>query len=1076
VRRRMGGSGVRRQSLHAALAAGAAALLVFAQAALADHPQAAPDINQMEYAYSDGGKAPPGSYQWGEPIPGPDDAGTLDPNPSGKYLSYDMNVFESLTFPGRQPGDETNNDPPGNGGMPYGFCPPNPLFAPQGKCDNHQLEFLDHYERTMKEMLGDFGVVVKRYQFESPGSRQAPGTGTVGGLQAAPGRAFNISATIPGADHPDEEIVVAGHYDFTDGAPAAAWDSSEGHTEVMRIAKILSDYWRKTGTRPSATIKFMAWDSEESGTFGSADYVQNNIPPGNESKVRAYFNMDPCAGGYPAFYHGNPAQRIPEVLQLSDPAGEESDAQKARVEAFNARAEKIIDEVLDRLDDKLITQPGEPEIFVSNAEAAASGAPSDRGEIVTALGGLAAFSSDYRNFDAIGVPIFNLFPDVFGPHADNTPASPEGVAILHSPRDNLTTINQLTSTDQSGLTASEGWAKGQEMCAHMEGWYMLQPEMGGAQSRNADPVAYYEALPNEAIQKQNVRFDAAGSYQYADPATRSYVDDAQLEYSWDFGDGTQGSGKAVDHAYQKVGRYRATLTVRNRQTGQSDTMALPIEIIGSKFEPPTLIAPEPKDEDGNFPLKWEFEGQTEGFRHFSIEEAPDFTRLLSDDASKEPGEMWEVTSAGEAPPADPVQPWRRSTTSRPGSFGPKSHSGGDAYWTGAIPSAAPAGTNREMVMTLKQPVRLPERGEVDLQYYSLFGSEADDEARVDVAIDDGDPNTPLDWSTVDRISNEFAADVPEPALEELTPRRVDLERFKGRPVLVRFRFILGATEGNRGQTGGWYVDDIRVAGGTWGEIGTSATKEFEVFGRRAGTYGYRVKGVYTDSVETQPSNVEMVEVTGGAEVAGAVANCASTLGFRGASARPENGGRALRLTYTRRVDRPVTVSLIRQTAGRRILPNRAVRRFRNPERSFAYRGRRLRAGYYVARFRMDLGKRVALREVAVRRRGGRWRALRPFHRPASCSTLRSFKLGRPVFGGTRTRPLKIDFRLARKARVAITVKRGKKIVRTYKASDRLGRITYHLTLPAEFLRRGTYRAELRIADSKTRSSLFARRL
>src|SRR4051812_30465563 len=180
------------------------AALTWTQAALADHAQPKPDISAMEYAYADGGKAPKGSYQWGEPIPGPGDAGTLNPNPSGKYLAYDMDVFESLTLPGRQPGDESAKDPPGNGGMPYGFCPPNPMFVPQGHCVNHQLEYLDHFESTMKEMLSDFGVSVERYQFESPGSRQVEGAGTVGGLQAAPERAFNISATVPGADHPDE--------------------------------------------------------------------------------------------------------------------------------------------------------------------------------------------------------------------------------------------------------------------------------------------------------------------------------------------------------------------------------------------------------------------------------------------------------------------------------------------------------------------------------------------------------------------------------------------------------------------------------------------------------------------------------------------------------------------------------------------------------------------------------------------------------------------------------------------------------------------------------------------------------
>src|SRR5205085_1468654 len=80
------------------------------------------------------------------------------------------------------------------------------------------------------------------------------------------GDTTNNAGIVPGADHPEQEIIVSGHYDFTDAGPAAAWDSSEGHTEVIRIAKIMTDYWRATGTRPAVTVKFMPWSAEESGT------------------------------------------------------------------------------------------------------------------------------------------------------------------------------------------------------------------------------------------------------------------------------------------------------------------------------------------------------------------------------------------------------------------------------------------------------------------------------------------------------------------------------------------------------------------------------------------------------------------------------------------------------------------------------------------------------------------------------------------------------------------------------------------------------------------------------------------
>lgn len=99
------------------------------------------------------GSAAAGGAQPQIPTPGPPPE--TGPNPSGKYVAYDTNVWEALALPGRHPGDESADDPLGTGDPRPGFCPPNdPLFLPWGKCANHQLEYLDYYEDTMKEMLG----------------------------------------------------------------------------------------------------------------------------------------------------------------------------------------------------------------------------------------------------------------------------------------------------------------------------------------------------------------------------------------------------------------------------------------------------------------------------------------------------------------------------------------------------------------------------------------------------------------------------------------------------------------------------------------------------------------------------------------------------------------------------------------------------------------------------------------------------------------------------------------------------------------------------------------------------------
>lgn len=830
-----------------------------AQAApFTSHDQGVPDITKMDYT-------PIGFYKPGDPIPSPLNPPT-DPNPSGKWVAYDVNIFEALNYPSRHPGDTTNDDPPGSGDARHGFCPPgDPAFTPYGVCNNHQLEYLDYFERTMNEILGDFGVVVHRYAFTSPG------TGSRGlYLDAAGGQAYNIAAVVAGADHPEETVLVSGHYDLTDSAPAAAWDSSEGHAAVIRLAKIMADYWRATGTRPSATVKFIPWDSEESGTHGSIDYVRNNIPPGEEAKVRGYFNMDPCAGAYPAFRNGNGINRVPEVMQLADPNDYPAGPVRDRILAFNARAEVIVDEVFDNLDDTIQTPLGPQPIFVSDAEAAALGIDSQRDEIVTALGGLLGFSSDYANFAAVGIPIFNLFPDYFGPHADGTPASAEGVGILHTPRDNLTTINALTSADATGLTASEGWAKGQEMCAQIESWYMLQPEMAGAQGVDTNVVAYFEALPNEAIQNQAVNFDASGSYQYANLFDRNRVPNGSLTFTWDFGDGATATGQIVQHAYAAIGRYTATLSVSGAG-GASDSMTVPVVVVGSNFAPPTL-APIPADQaaDGNFDLNWSFSATRDGFDHFRVDESTDVNTVLSDDAEAALTAKW---SAMVEPAAPALQPWQASDSSTVKLRGNQSRSGARSYWTGLSPADFNPGVqSARSILTLNAPIAVPTQADTLLTFFSLFQSEGDDQGRVEVAIDDGNPATDPDWQVVDVTqatmtaagqSDPYICDPsnPETLERDFEARQVSLTAYQGRSVLIRFVYQLGPDNRALSQPCGWYLDDVRVQAGTFQPIGSTSAQTFPVSGRVNGTYTYRVVGVYADGVATAPSNMESAQVT-----------------------------------------------------------------------------------------------------------------------------------------------------------------------------------------------------------------------
>src|SRR5262249_42660544 len=84
-----------------------------------------------------------------------------------------------------------------------------------------------------------------------------------------PVKLYNVIADIPGAELPDEYVVVGGHIDSWDGATGAT-DNGTGVATTLEAARILM----KAGARPKRTVRFMLWSGEEQGLLGSAAYVK----------------------------------------------------------------------------------------------------------------------------------------------------------------------------------------------------------------------------------------------------------------------------------------------------------------------------------------------------------------------------------------------------------------------------------------------------------------------------------------------------------------------------------------------------------------------------------------------------------------------------------------------------------------------------------------------------------------------------------------------------------------------------------------------------------------------------------
>lgn len=80
---------------------------------------------------------------------------------------------------------------------------------------------------------------------------------------------FNTVAEIPGAEKPDEVVIIGGHLDSWDLGTGAT-DNGTGSMAVLEAARAL----KAVGAAPRRTIRFILFSGEEEGLHGSAAFVK----------------------------------------------------------------------------------------------------------------------------------------------------------------------------------------------------------------------------------------------------------------------------------------------------------------------------------------------------------------------------------------------------------------------------------------------------------------------------------------------------------------------------------------------------------------------------------------------------------------------------------------------------------------------------------------------------------------------------------------------------------------------------------------------------------------------------------
>ena len=104
---------------------------------------------------------------------------------------------------------------------------------------------------------------------------------------------YDVIATIPGAESPDEWVIAGNHHDaWVNGAD----DPVSGAAALLETARALAAL-QKQGWKPKRTIKIALWDGEEFGLLGSTEWGEKHQDE-LKRKAVAYLNSDSTAKGW----------------------------------------------------------------------------------------------------------------------------------------------------------------------------------------------------------------------------------------------------------------------------------------------------------------------------------------------------------------------------------------------------------------------------------------------------------------------------------------------------------------------------------------------------------------------------------------------------------------------------------------------------------------------------------------------------------------------------------------------------------------------------------------------------------
>ncbi len=434
---------------------------------------------------------------------------------------------------------------------------------------NGHDEFATYWAQEMQRNLDGFGAGVRRDQFPVQGWQGRPAT--------VP--AFNVEVTVPGVSHPEQVVVIGCHYDGEASSTQSANDDASGCAIELGVARAMGDYWRSHRLYPARTLRFVIFDAEEQGLYGSFHYLNNTIN-GDVKNLVAMFNEEQNGIAYPLRYLGqmsNPLlpfyidmsplqdnQLYPHQDQLSQLQKENishfralmQQAVLASFEQFRAMGFQMLSYHTGKQQD--VFQPIFTPDQVSNIQ-----------QEDDTLGG-----SDQIPFTLAGLPCATFV----GNFSYYDPNPPPWSYPFDQPQDTI----QLMNTYADGSSQkSYALVMALGLPGMLTTWMLHQPEILGQVSADSGigsstPIAAISDI-GQTVVGRSITLDARASF---DP------DGNALTYTWDFGDGTKASGLSVTHTYTTAGTYALKLTVSSSKATSNISKVINVVKLPTSYDNP----------------------------------------------------------------------------------------------------------------------------------------------------------------------------------------------------------------------------------------------------------------------------------------------------------------------------------------------------------------------------------------------------------------------------------------------------------------------------------------------------------